>query len=135
MLSTLLLTLALSQVPAGAVQAPNPAAPADDTTLTPAERRQAELRRTIELRKQHRGRVAAASRLSRAQVAQHAQQWAQQQAVQQAQAAQLQLQASQAQALQNIAAAEQRRTAIAEQQYRLNTQVSGPRKSTSPAKA
>lgn len=115
MLGTMFLALMLSQIPAGEEKAvETPQAPA----LTPQQQRQAELRKLIEQRRQRhaRGMAARQNALGRMQAANEGAQ---------AQAAQVQAQAAQAQALQQIADAERRRTAIAESQYRLNSQVSG----------
>lgn len=118
-LTTLLLTITLAQVPQVDAGVPAPSlGTTSERILTPAEQRQAELKRLVEKRRQRHASGMARKQQALGQLRTEV-------ANREAQAAALQAQAGQQQALQNLAAAEQRRAAIAEAQYRLNSQVAG----------
>lgn len=122
MWTTLLLTLGLAQLPATDTPDDHPALSIPPATIAPAltsgEQRQADLRRLVEMRRQrHAGGMARKNQaLGRMRA---------QAAAREAQAAASRAQVAERQAIQNIAAAEQRRAAVAEAQYRLNSQVAG----------
>lgn len=117
MLTTLLLTITLAQVSQteGSVAT---TATSESLALSPAEQRQSELRRLVEMRRQRHANGIARKQQALGQMQAEA-------SARAAQAASIQVQANQQQSLRNIAIAEQRRAATAEAQYRLNSQVAG----------